>query len=52
VLVEAMAVGRVISLAEARGIVRDNFEAKWYEPSDAGKWNRAYERYMGIVDGS
>jgi rhamnulokinase len=52
VLVQAMAVGRVKSLAEARAIVRENFDVKRFEPADAGKWNRAYERYMGIVDGS
>lgn len=52
VLVQAMAVGRVKSLAEARGIVWENFEVKQYEPLDRGKWDRAYQRYMGIVDGS
>jgi rhamnulokinase len=50
VLVQAIAVGRIRSLAEARRIVRENFEVKRYEPVDAGKWDRAYERYMGIVD--
>jgi sugar (pentulose or hexulose) kinase len=49
VLVQAMAVGRVKSLEDARGIVRENFEVLRYEPKDVGKWDRAYERYMGIV---
>jgi sugar (pentulose or hexulose) kinase len=50
VLVQAMAVGRVKSLADARAIVRENFDVKQYEPRDAAKWDAAYQRYMGIVD--
>ena len=50
VLVQAMAVGRVKSLAEARGIVRENFDVKRFEPRETGKWDAAYQRYMGIVD--
>ena len=49
-LVQAMAVGQIKSLAEARAIVRENFEVKRYEPRDVGKWDAAYERYMEIVD--
>jgi len=52
VLVQAMAVGIVKSLADARAIVRANFEVMRYEPRDAGKWDAAYHRYMGIVDRS
>jgi sugar (pentulose or hexulose) kinase len=52
VLVQAMALGMVKNLAEARVIVRGNFDVKRYEPVDGGKWDRAYQRYMGIVDGS
>ncbi|HEY1922471.1 MAG TPA: rhamnulokinase family protein, partial [Tepidisphaeraceae bacterium] len=49
VLVQAMAVGRIKSLAEAREIVRANFDVKRYEPRDAGKWDAAYGRYLEIV---
>jgi len=49
VLVQAMAVGRVSSLAEAREIVRLNVKVKRYEPRNAGKWDAAYRRYMDIV---
>jgi sugar (pentulose or hexulose) kinase len=49
-LVQAMAVGAVKSLAEARQIVRQNFELTRYEPEDVTKWDKAYARYMGIVD--
>jgi rhamnulokinase len=50
VLVQAMAVGQIKSLAEARAIVRENFSVKRYEPRDVGKWDAAYARYMEIVD--
>jgi rhamnulokinase len=49
VLVQAMAVGRVKSLAEARGIVRENFGVKRFEPRDSAKWDGAYQRYAQIV---
>ncbi len=50
VLVQAMAVGAVKSLADARQIVRENFNVKRFEPRDTTKWNAAYERFMSVVD--
>jgi sugar (pentulose or hexulose) kinase len=50
VLVQAEAVGVVKSLADARAIVRENFDVKRYEPKDTAKWDAAYQRYMQIVD--
>jgi len=50
VLVQAMAVGAVKSLADARQIVRENFNVKRFEPRDTAKWNAAYERFMSVVD--
>jgi rhamnulokinase len=52
VLVQAIAIGRIKSLAAARQIVRDNFDVKTYESRDTGKWDAAYLRYMQIVDRS
>jgi rhamnulokinase len=49
ILVQAMAVGAVKSLADARAIVRQSFDVKRYEPKEAGKWDQAFERYMEIV---
>jgi rhamnulokinase len=49
ILVQAMAVGAVKTVAEMRSIVRGSFNVKRFEPGDAGKWDRAYERYMEIV---
>ena len=50
ILVQAMAVGRVKSLADARAIVRENFNVQRYEPRNTAKWDAAYQRYMEIVD--
>ncbi|MGD0770359.1 MAG: FGGY-family carbohydrate kinase [Tepidisphaeraceae bacterium] len=50
ILVQAMAVGRVKSLAEARAIVRENFNVQRYEPRNVAKWDAAYQRYVQIVD--
>lgn len=49
VLVQAMAVGAVKSLAEARGIVRDSFNVKTYEPREVEKWDSAYNKFQEIV---
>jgi len=49
VLVQAMAAGKIKSLAEARGIVRENFGVKRFEPRDSQKWEAAYQRYAQIV---
>jgi rhamnulokinase len=49
ILVQAMAVGAVKSLAEARQVVRDSFEVKTYEPRDARRWDEAYERYKAVL---
>jgi rhamnulokinase len=49
VLVQAMAIGRIKSLAEAREIVRMNFDVKRYEPANSDKWDAAYRRFREIV---
>jgi sugar (pentulose or hexulose) kinase len=49
ILVQAMAVGKVKSLDDARRIVRDSFDVKRYEPADRAKWDEAYKRYEAIV---
>ena len=50
VLLQALNRGRVASLDEAREVVRNSFEVTTYEPGPAGPWDRAYERYMKVVD--
>lgn len=48
-LVQAMAVGQIRSLAELRSIIRASFEVKRYEPRDAGQWDSAYARFRELV---
>jgi rhamnulokinase len=45
VLVQAMAVGLVKSLAEARAIVRASLETRQFTPNNTGKWDDAFERF-------
>ena len=47
-LVQAMAVGAIASLADARTVVRNSFEVKRYEPRDGRQWDEAYGRYREI----
>jgi rhamnulokinase len=50
ILVQAMAVGAVKSLDEARAVVRNSFDVKTYEPRETKKWDEAYDRFRGIVN--
>ncbi len=45
VLVQAIGLGRVRDLHEARQIVRDSFELKTVEPNDAPAWAAAAKKY-------
>jgi rhamnulokinase len=45
VLVQAMGLGLLRSLSEAREVVRSSFEVKRYEPRDAARWEEPYARF-------
>lgn len=47
-LVQAMALGHVASLAEARAVVRRSFQPQVYEPGESAAWEAAYERYLRL----
>lgn len=49
VLVQAMGLGLLRSLAEAREVVRASFEVKRYEPKDAAAWEEPYLRFRQYV---
>ncbi len=44
ILVQAMALGHLGSLAEARGVVRNSFDVLTLEPGRRDGWDEAYER--------
>jgi rhamnulokinase len=48
VLVQAMAVGQIANLAEARSLVRRSFEVETYEPCHTDGWDEAYVKYLRL----
>jgi rhamnulokinase len=48
ILVQAIAMGEISSLAEGREIVCNSFALKTYQPEDVAAWDQAYERYMKL----
>jgi rhamnulokinase len=49
VLVQAMALGELATLAEGRAVVADSFALKTYEPMGDGDWREARDRFRGIA---
>jgi len=48
-LVQAMAMGHLSSLADIRKIVRNSVETETYLPQNTAEWNKAYERFCKIL---
>ena len=48
VLVQAIALGHIGSVAEGRDVVARSFELKTFAPRDTAAWDAAYRRYLGI----
>jgi len=48
-LVQAMALGELASLAEARGIIRESFELRRYEPRPTEGWEEAYHKMQAMM---
>ncbi len=51
VLMQAVALGKVSSLAEARRIAANSFTPETHEPHDRGKWDEAYGVFSGMYGG-
>jgi rhamnulokinase len=49
VLVQAVGLGVLGSLAEAREVVRRSFDVKRYEPRRDDRWQGHYERFLGLL---
>ena len=49
VLVQAIGLGLLGSLAEAREVVRRSFEVKRYEPRNSAAWTEMYERFTKLT---
>jgi rhamnulokinase len=52
VLVQAIGLGLLGSLAEAREVVRRSFEVKRYAPRDSRAWDGVYERFTRLLASS
>lgn len=52
VMVQAMALGRIASLAEARTIVANSFELCTFDPGQRAGWDDAYERLLKLLNGA
>ncbi len=49
VLVQAIGLGLLSSLAEGRAVVRRSFEVQTYEPREPERWTEPYRRFMGMI---
>lgn len=49
VLVQALALGLVDSLADGRRVVRNSFPVKTFEPGDRSGWDSAYARFLSLI---
>jgi rhamnulokinase len=50
IMIQAIAVGEIGTLAEAREIVATSFPTTTYEPAPDGDWDEAYARYAKLVE--
>ncbi len=48
VLVQAIALGHIGSVAEGREVIKQSFELDTFEPRDTAAWDVAYERYLTL----
>jgi rhamnulokinase len=49
-LVQAMGLGELESLADSREVVRASFVPVLYEPEEGDAWDDAYERFRGVAE--
>jgi rhamnulokinase len=49
VLMQAVALGHLKSLDEARAVVRHSFKPETYEPQTSEKWDVAYEKLLNLL---
>jgi rhamnulokinase len=50
ILVQALALGHIATLSEARAVVRSSFDVETFEPRDTSVWDGVYERYLALND--
>ena len=50
VMMQALALGLVGSLAEAREVVRQSFGTRTYEPRDTQRWEDANSKFTSLLE--
>jgi rhamnulokinase len=50
VLVQAIGLGLLGSLAEGRAVVRRSFEVRTYEPQHPERWAEPYQRFLAMIE--
>ncbi len=50
VLVQAIGLGVLGSLAEGREVVRQSFDVRTYTPQQPDRWNEPYQRFLGYLN--
>jgi len=51
IIVQAIALGQVASLAEGRALIFDSFDVSTYQPANKQVWDDAYARYLQLRSG-
>ncbi|HKK61465.1 MAG TPA: rhamnulokinase family protein [Bacteroidales bacterium] len=49
ILMQAIGLGKIENLNEARQVVRNSFQLEEFEPEDEGQWKTAYEKFKKIA---
>jgi rhamnulokinase len=50
VLMQAIGLGHLTTLSEARAVVRQSFEVDEYQPGKRNGWDAAYQRLLGLME--
>jgi sugar (pentulose or hexulose) kinase len=50
VLMQAIALGQLGSLADARAVVRNSFGVEEYHPGNRDGWDEAYEKLLELME--
>ena len=51
IMVQAIALGHINSLVDARAIIANSFETSTFEPGNRAGWDEAYARLLGLLNG-
>ena len=49
IVIQAMALGDLASLGDARALIRSSFPLTEYQPTDSGVWDAPYQRFLALL---